>query len=397
MEHRRHVDAWVWEIFVEACGGFCCECKRKDLLLVRGHILPHSMGGRDGWDNLLPLCDPCNKKYGKKRSPDNRAFGWNARFFLLLGQRLQPEISCAVIENALRLIPTAQAIENAQVVKWDSSDLDAGNKVSQSSHTLTDKQAAALACRLVLHADKQGCPPPTRNQQTELIKLAVNNGPGIFWNAGLTFLEGQEWMGRSGEPTPSRWHVWDPFYESFFVYEGRFREAQRRAIAARKEEAKRKRREWEQSLRDKLTGVLDIPGDWTGLSDADRAHIAAIRGKDFSADPLTFVWSDLQKSRALSKRYRDFKQKKGDDERAHKMVADKLAAIRDPFLDRLRALEKKAWYSHGINEWSRVFYDIWDATSVDEIETLADGIPALEAAARNFDRRNTPAAHWEET
>src|SRR5258708_31650735 len=93
---RLPVDAWYWNLVVQACGEKCCACgKRQSELaapLERGHIKLHSEDGDVEPENILPVCRPCNKKYTKSDTPFSfLPPDWRERLGGLLLLRLQPK------------------------------------------------------------------------------------------------------------------------------------------------------------------------------------------------------------------------------------------------------------------------------------------------------------------
>ena len=130
---RRPVDSWFWELYVQACGGYCCACHATDVKLERGHIVPHAFGGTDDLDNLLPLCPRCNKKYLKKETPDKRPADWRERFFLLLGHVLRPQISVNTAKGLCNLIPATKRAENSKVIDWQDPEFAACREVFTQS------------------------------------------------------------------------------------------------------------------------------------------------------------------------------------------------------------------------------------------------------------------------
>lgn len=70
---------------IEACGGGCVRCHRKDLPLELGHIRPRRFGGTTDLVNLQPICRRCNASESSKNPmKDYRPDGWYVLFLNLL-------------------------------------------------------------------------------------------------------------------------------------------------------------------------------------------------------------------------------------------------------------------------------------------------------------------------
>ena len=192
----RIVDQWFWNLFVKACGSKCCCCGEPAATLERGHIIPYAAGGTDGLDNLLPLCRTCNKKYLKTVTPDNRPVDWCARFYLLLGQTLKPQISVFKENGLCTVIPTSYPVPNKELISWQNPILGQVLGVLPQSNTLTKQVAESLVRKLVIKS--QECQPvprlPYPERVTQMIVHAQKHGAEVFWNVGLTFLRMEPWM-----------------------------------------------------------------------------------------------------------------------------------------------------------------------------------------------------------
>src|SRR5437016_611847 len=79
MPKLKQHDLQLWNLFVEVCGERCNACGKSGVPLERGHIQPHADDGAGTFDNLIPLCKPCNASF-KGVTPDTRPDGWQDAF-----------------------------------------------------------------------------------------------------------------------------------------------------------------------------------------------------------------------------------------------------------------------------------------------------------------------------
>jgi 5-methylcytosine-specific restriction endonuclease McrA len=54
-----------WEMMMDQYEGKCLCCGSTDHV-GRDHIVPISKGGKHEWENIQPLCTPCNRAKGAK-------------------------------------------------------------------------------------------------------------------------------------------------------------------------------------------------------------------------------------------------------------------------------------------------------------------------------------------
>lgn len=133
---RRPIGAWFWAAFVAACGKRCCVCGKEGVPLQQGHILLHSAGGNDHPNNLIPVCEPCNRKYLKTTTPDNRdkyAPGWRERAVAIFDRAFGTKI---IVQRDAALLTIAQR-DQANDGKGVSGENGAPNSAlyTQSSNT----------------------------------------------------------------------------------------------------------------------------------------------------------------------------------------------------------------------------------------------------------------------
>jgi 5-methylcytosine-specific restriction endonuclease McrA len=73
--------AYQWLLLKMACDG-CVVCGAGDQdtdeheFLTRDHIIPVSLGGHDGLENIQPMCRTCNSTKGARAMDDLRPGNW---------------------------------------------------------------------------------------------------------------------------------------------------------------------------------------------------------------------------------------------------------------------------------------------------------------------------------
>lgn len=221
---RRPVDAWFWELFVQACGSKCCACGRPAPKLERGHIISHGDGGTDSLDNLIPVCPPCNKEYLKKPTPDNRPSGWCERFYLLVGHRLKPRIIMSHKDSLGYLIPVTNTTENKALVNWERGDFGAPSEVFTQSCNLTKDEAESLVRALVIESKSFEVKPhaPFEKRYTQMIVNGQRTTREVFMGAGRAFLDAEPWLPNVKGHDIDR-DSWREFAEHFYIYETKWR------------------------------------------------------------------------------------------------------------------------------------------------------------------------------
>jgi hypothetical protein len=264
---RLPVDHFIWSIFVTACGDRCSVCGEENVPLERGHRISHGSDGSDSWDNLLPVCLPCNKRHLKTETPDNyRPADYLERFSIMLLQTLGPQISVYTENGLSYLIPSSYPVENKQVICWGTAENSVLKEVfTQSSDTMTRAEANDAVERLITLARRRSPQPPFpfAATKTELVQLAMKHG-SRFRIAARAFLA-EDWS-MAGSPDVVQSSCWVQFTANFeqfvaagLVLEQRARERKRkdadqRAIAA----ADERKRRWATFLRiAECAGVTD--------------------------------------------------------------------------------------------------------------------------------------------
>jgi hypothetical protein len=298
---RRPVDAWFWELFVQACGTKCCACGKTAAKLERGHIVRHADGGQDSLNNLLPVCLSCNKKYLKKQTPDIRPTDWRERFFLLLGYTLRPQISVSQSKSLCNLIPATKATENSTVITWQRPDFAACTEVFTQSG-VTYEMAESLVRKLVKKSKQNAIPPkpPYEKRQVVMRQHAMRHGEKAFEIAGDQFLWERPWV-IDEQRGMTQQDSWQHFCESFDLYleEGRER-AKRNVELAKAAEAKRL--EWEQHNRESRYEIYLLAADAFATTQEDREFVATADTEKAAGVIRDVTEEELQRSRNVCHR-----------------------------------------------------------------------------------------------
>ena len=195
----------------------------------------------EGFDNLIPLCGPCNKKFLKKETDDGRPAGFLERFYLLLGYTLRPQISGDTENGMYYLIPASEQPDGKGLISWEGGKSVACTEVFTQSFSLTQPEAKSLVQRLVNHAkDKCRIPPrlPYKARLTEMTLLAQSRGRKTFWQAGQEFLNEASWI-PDNKGHEMAYDSWQPFADNFYNYEHRWRQRIVREHAEREMEKQR--------------------------------------------------------------------------------------------------------------------------------------------------------------
>ena len=286
-KQRPKKESWHWTIFVEACGGsFCCACGDPCDKLEKGHVIPFNLDteGGESPDNWIPVCNTCNNRHKKTSPPDHRPEDYLERFYLLCGERLRPKISCITSDGSRYLDSAYDGVENKSLISWGSPKNGVLKRLlSRSSSTFTQLEAIAEVDRLLAASRRQQPPPslPTVAAKLQLI-VAAKQHSRRFRIAVDGFLYECCWVIPGGGDIPDRathgdgcWHQFvanfDLFYAKGVEIQKRIdRDNQLRAESQRVDPAARRRYRWDDYLKaGKCT-------DWIGITDEDRAFIAAV-------------------------------------------------------------------------------------------------------------------------
>jgi hypothetical protein len=281
-----------WPRFKRACGDRCGACERPESEvgpLEKGHIQPHAHSGSDEWENRIPICKRCNRKYGKRSTPDRRPREWKNQFALLFLHDLRPELSCnLIIENGgSRCTITAEKqADSIRLSFGDDANLDAVSEVYTRSRYVTDGRAKELVQDLILESQRlRDRPrPPSAEEQKTMHEVARHHTEAEFVGAAKIFLEREPWMVDEGRTRRvDTFHkVWKrEFVENFTVL---LQLANEKAERERRQRIADRARAAESLVRERTARwteyllAADVP-EYEEISDEDRAHVAAVRAE----------------------------------------------------------------------------------------------------------------------
>ena len=312
------IDDVTWQLFVKACGGCCCVCGR-DAKLQQGHIQSHTDGGLLVFENLIPLCKPCNSKYKDSVTPDRRPDDWRNAFWKLMLAENHVGIVVPTRKSHVDTTLGNQAGETNGFI--DLKDVEFVPRIHYITHTadtrprLTESQARKLVREAVQKSKDCGIRPkrPIRKRQDEMVRLTMRpNGAEDFRIAVKEFLLEEPWV-LDAKREIIQADSWQHICESYedFVVDGRERTAQleKQAAADREiyrvmdEESRIRERErrWEEYLR-----VVTLPS-WPGMPEGDAEFIAAAAAeKDGLIQDVTD--ERLLASRDVVRRYKGHKE-----------------------------------------------------------------------------------------
>ena len=356
---RRRVDGWFWEQFVYVCGSKCGACGETGVRLERGHIIPYSKGGTDSLDNLIPLCAPCNKRYLKSETPDNRPKEWLVRFLLILWDRLGSRNQVPDGNRYAALIDRIKRFEIAELSNRQNNESCAHREVFPKSNTLTKDEAKALVEQLIDESRKLDPPPriPNAKRKTDMAGLALQTDQNTFWQAGLAFLRDQAWIhGRE-----IVFDSWQPFVDGFEHFVRKWQSV----LAAEAERVRQDREQQEAKRQGRLTdflSVLEIPPDWEGLSDGDRLWIEEVRSLQ---DSRNVDDAEVDRSRALNRRYGNY---------VCAVNAVKPSLLRDYLF---KALDSMPSVWQETQEYVNIFYAVRNAKTLEKLLELTHEVEAL--------------------
>jgi hypothetical protein len=241
---RQPVDAWYWQLVVQACDSRCCACgKHQSELkdpLERGHIKLHAEDGDAEPENILPVCRGCNKKYTKTDTPfDYLPATWRERLGGLLMLRLNPKYHVGMVVGHTNMVLTINPTENTQVIDWKTCDFGLPIDVYtwSSTHGRDDHHSLQRVVNDLLRESRK-CPnteppyPPSKTQQATMRDLVKRYSAERFMLAGRFYLTEAPWI------TPDNRFLtnsWQPFIDGFEGFEEASRERVAREAAALKQ------------------------------------------------------------------------------------------------------------------------------------------------------------------
>jgi hypothetical protein len=243
------IDGTTWNILVAACGSKCCVCGGLPVAvgpLKQGHIQRHADGGPVIFENLIPVCQKCNRKYNQGFTPDGRPDGWRDIFW----PALMAENSTEIVKNTLGNLSGSEPTENKGLEKMESVHFglvsryrasEACPLILQHPGPLAHEGRAAM-WKLVRKALDTPQPPnlPYRPRQDAMTQAAILHGLSVFHWAGEAFLWHKSWImdEEKGMVFADSWqHFCDSF--DFFVEDGRALAARAAKKKLEDEEARR--------------------------------------------------------------------------------------------------------------------------------------------------------------
>jgi len=285
MKKRRPVDAWYFDLLIEACGNKCGACGKhqRDLEhpLERGHIKLHADGGEVDPENIMPVCRGCNKKYTKSDTPfDHLPPNYLKKLAVMILRRFNPQIPCRMVDNPRRMVLTNEPDENTVLIDWFTGDFALRTEVSTRPHHTSPHDRRRVVDEMVIEARNQFAehPPayPTIVRQSKLQGLVDDHGEQHFKNVARFYFMKQPWIAPDG-----RWRddAWGQLADGFSMVEREYRAAEKRRIAGLAEQAKRARESAEKDgvrrLETRWAEYLQIATlkMWDGITDDDREFI----------------------------------------------------------------------------------------------------------------------------
>jgi hypothetical protein len=195
------IDEVTWRIFVRACGGRCCACGREKKL-EQGHIQRHADGGQLVFENLIPLCKPCNGKHSRGFTRDSRPAGWLDAFWKLMLAENHVALGWQHPNHGANTLPDAKSIENNGFFDMDSVEFVAKSSNitptadSPSPRPMTEREARSLMWNLFEKSKPCTFPPkrPLGKRQDQMMSLAMRHGREDFEMAGGAFLREEPWV-----------------------------------------------------------------------------------------------------------------------------------------------------------------------------------------------------------
>lgn len=123
--HKADHDTVSWEALLLVCGNKCVRCGASHP--ARDHIVPVSMGGSNGIENIQPLCWPCNRSK-RLGTTDYRNPCWSYNHSVVLG----------ALEVAHHLDFAHYFAPSSCSLKWYSEDLMSAIKSSVTTGGFID-------------------------------------------------------------------------------------------------------------------------------------------------------------------------------------------------------------------------------------------------------------------
>jgi hypothetical protein len=226
------LDDCLWPIFVEACGGVCCDCKQPPTEvgpLHHGHIWRAEDGGPTTLENLQPICKPCNGKYNQHFDmPDFRPTNWRSRFIELVVRTFRKGV-VALSKNTedVNTQPDQNSLENIRVIVRNdgifAADCELPHTLIPGHDTPPLDEILAMVEALISAGIRQSVaiPVPDDKCQKALKQLIHRAGRKDFLAARDEFLLRRDWYDqdeKTGRVTRFGGDPWPRFVNGFSVY-----------------------------------------------------------------------------------------------------------------------------------------------------------------------------------
>jgi hypothetical protein len=313
--------ASIWRIFIAACGGSCCAC-RKEGPLEQGHIHRRKDGGASTLENLIPLCASCNGRHNKGFTMvDTRPPEWRSNFVKLLAQELgltrvvypSPKngqgsvgVNPAEATNSTRII-------DLSALAFESHPVLSHTLPLPSPHApLTVSAIEATLSALLDLADQARVAPPLPKEKCKdkLLRLIQAHGSRTFMAAGVEFVKQERWLDNDGRITDRT--AWETFAANF---ERNLKKAEERAARNAKQDAEERERQKKYAaerraedfkLRWKRYLWAGDVRPWPGMTDDDRAIVEKVRGLPRDAQLVSD--EDLKRTEDVLRRERAYRR-----------------------------------------------------------------------------------------
>jgi hypothetical protein len=198
---RSRIDDFTWKLFVRACGGRCCGCS-ADAKLEQGHIQRHVDGGHLIYENLIPLCKPCNGKHSRGFTRDSRPAGWRDVFWKLMLLENHVALGWQHPKQGANTSPGAKAAENTGFLELESVEFIAKSSYitppsdTPSTQPMCEREARSLMWNLFDKGESCTIRPkrPLAKRQDQMMSLAMRHGRHDFEMAGSEFLREEPWV-----------------------------------------------------------------------------------------------------------------------------------------------------------------------------------------------------------
>lgn len=304
---RTQVDERFWQLLIEACGGRCVvpDCENPDAKLERGHIRSNASGGTASFENIQPVCRPCNGRYNQhtEQMGEWRPAGWRDRFLKLVCQDFGVQIGFTDLPPSDGTLTDENSLENIRVIDWKQIKFVPGSEVLNTlvpTPSALPGEIEELLVEVIRLGRNQTVPiaPPDEKVKSRLRRLAGDFGRETFLGCAGYFLKQEEWFENSGRVRPGWMKPWQTFAENWSMYLDDWHASEQRRV---KQEAGAR----EQVKRDRWAIYLDAGKvTWSGMADTDREFVGQV--SNLSGEPQAVSDEDYQRAKNILERYRTF-------------------------------------------------------------------------------------------